>query len=113
LEIFREYRYSNVLDDAAHFAKLLELDDGDLNDRNRAADWIIECLSFRIVSAAFVGILYANVEQSGLRGGMFAQFSHFIHLDIRRFLLLSLCPALSLFPRFLLACLFFLSLIKS
>jgi hypothetical protein len=46
LEILREYRYSNVLDDAAHFAKLLELDDGDLNDRNRAADWIIESLSF-------------------------------------------------------------------
>jgi hypothetical protein len=74
---------------------------------------IIECLSFRIVSAAFVGILYANIEQSGLGGGMFAQFSHFIHLDIRRFLLLSLCPALSLFPLFLLTCLFLLAFVES
>jgi hypothetical protein len=84
-----------------------------LNNSNRAADELFECLSFLIVSGVLVGILYANVEQSGLRGGVFAQFGHFIYIAVNGLFLLSLGPAFSFFPLFLLTCLFLLSLCKS
>jgi hypothetical protein len=73
--------------------------------------WIlIGSLSFGFISAVFVRILYANVEQGGLGSGVFAQFGHLINITLDGLFLFSLGPALSFFPLFLLTCLFLLSL---
>ena len=78
-----------------------------MNSGQKSFDLVI------VISAVFVGVFHANIEQGCLGSGMFAQFGHLVDIAIRGFLLLSLCSAFRLFPLFLLTRLFFLALGKS